>query len=116
MSQYVLGSDAVLDLEEIWDYIAADSTDAADRWIAKLFDAIERIADMPGVGHRREDLTAYPVLFWPVGTYLIISTARNRAGRSRLWPSHKGRGTSRHFYAGACTERKAPRWAALHKG
>jgi plasmid stabilization system protein ParE len=26
----------------------------------------------PGLGHRREDLTTYPVLFWPVGAYLII--------------------------------------------
>src|ERR1039458_3485085 len=32
VSQYVLGADAVLDLEDIWDYIATDSTDAADRW------------------------------------------------------------------------------------
>jgi len=27
---------------------------------------------MPGIGHRREDLTAYPVLFWTAGAYLII--------------------------------------------
>ena len=26
----------------------------------------------PGVGHRREDFTSYPVLFWPLGAYLII--------------------------------------------
>jgi plasmid stabilization system protein ParE len=43
VSGYVLGSDAVLDLEDIWEYIAADSIDAADRWIAKLFDAFETI-------------------------------------------------------------------------
>lgn len=27
---------------------------------------------MPGIGHWREDLTAYPALFWTVGKYLII--------------------------------------------
>jgi plasmid stabilization system protein ParE len=27
---------------------------------------------MPGIGHRREDLTAYPVQFRAVGAYLII--------------------------------------------
>jgi hypothetical protein len=27
------------------------------------------------MGHRREDLTRYPVLFWPVGAYLIIYRA-----------------------------------------
>ena len=75
MSRYVLGSDAVLDLEDIWDYIASDSIDAADRWIAKLFEAFEEIARMPGIGHRREGLTPYPVLFWTVGAYLIIYRA-----------------------------------------
>jgi plasmid stabilization system protein ParE len=77
VSQYILGSDAVLDLEDIWDYIAADSIDAADRWIGKLFDAFEEIARMPGIGHRREDLTEYPVRFWTVGAYLIIYRAAN---------------------------------------
>ncbi|MGA3074230.1 MAG: type II toxin-antitoxin system RelE/ParE family toxin [Bryobacteraceae bacterium] len=79
MSNYILGPDADLDLDDIWEYIAADSIDAADRWIAKVFDAFEAIGRMPGIGHKREDLTAYPVLFWPVGSYLIIY--RTRADR-----------------------------------
>jgi plasmid stabilization system protein ParE len=72
MTGYVLGNDAAIDLEEIWGYIAADDVDAADRWIGKLFDAFEALGNAPGMGHKREDLTAYPVLFWPVGNYLII--------------------------------------------
>jgi len=28
-----------------------------------LFDAFEALGQMPGMGHRREDLTSYPVLF-----------------------------------------------------
>ncbi len=36
MSGYVLSAAAELDLDEIWGYIAADSLDAADRWIGKL--------------------------------------------------------------------------------
>jgi plasmid stabilization system protein ParE len=59
----------------IWEYIARDNLDAADRWIAKLFDAFEGLAQTPGLGHRREDLTSYPLLFWPVGAYLIIYRA-----------------------------------------
>jgi plasmid stabilization system protein ParE len=39
--KYVLGSAALLHLEAIWEYIATDSIEAADRWIAKLFDAFE---------------------------------------------------------------------------
>jgi plasmid stabilization system protein ParE len=68
VSNYILGPDAALDVDDIWEYIAADSTGAADQWIAKLFDAFEAIARVPGIGHKREDLTAYPVLFWPVGS------------------------------------------------
>ncbi|MBI5281150.1 MAG: type II toxin-antitoxin system RelE/ParE family toxin [Candidatus Solibacter usitatus] len=58
MSGYVLSADADLDLDDIWEYIAADSVDAADRWISKLFDAFEAPGRTPGMGHRREDLTA----------------------------------------------------------
>jgi plasmid stabilization system protein ParE len=72
VNQYVLNVDAEQDLNEIWEYIADDSIDAADRWIAKLFDAFESLAQSPGIGHKREDLTALPVLFWPVGAYLIL--------------------------------------------
>jgi plasmid stabilization system protein ParE len=72
VNKYVLNVDAEQDLNEIWEYIADDSIDAADRWIAKLFDAFESLAQFPGTGHKREDLTAFPVLFWPVGAYLIL--------------------------------------------
>jgi plasmid stabilization system protein ParE len=39
VKEYVLSVDAELDLDEIWDFIAQDSIEAADRWIEKLFDA-----------------------------------------------------------------------------
>ncbi len=47
MSRYVLSVDAEFDLDGIWEYIAADSIDAADRWIAKLFDALEALGRTP---------------------------------------------------------------------
>jgi plasmid stabilization system protein ParE len=72
MSPYVLGVDAEKDLDEIWEQIASDSVDAADRFVARLFAAFEALARHPGRGHIREDLTSLPVLFWPVGNYLII--------------------------------------------
>jgi plasmid stabilization system protein ParE len=78
VSGYVLSADADFDLDEIWEYIAADNLDAADRWIEKLFDAFDALGQAPGLGHRREDLTPYPVLFWPVGAYLIIYRADRR--------------------------------------
>jgi plasmid stabilization system protein ParE len=72
MSRYVLSVAAELDLDEIWEYIAQDNLDAADRWTGKLFDAFDSLAQTPAMGHKREDLTQYPVLFWPVGAYLIL--------------------------------------------
>ena len=73
--KYTLGTAACQDLDDIWDYIARDSVDAADRWIAKLFAAFEALGATPGMGHKRDDLTSYPVLFWPVGAYLILYRA-----------------------------------------
>ena len=43
MSGYVLSAGADLDLDDIWEYIAADSVDAADSWIGKLFGLLSRI-------------------------------------------------------------------------
>jgi plasmid stabilization system protein ParE len=77
MKAYVLSAEAELDLDEIWDFIAQDSIDAADRWIAKLFEAFEKIAQTPGMGHMRKDLTSFPVFFWPVGAYLVLYRVQN---------------------------------------
>jgi len=75
---YVLAKDAELDLGDVWDYIATDSMEAADRWIANLFDAFEALGRTPGMGRKREGLTPYPVLFWPVGAYLVVYRAERR--------------------------------------
>jgi plasmid stabilization system protein ParE len=77
VNKYVLNVDAEQDLNEIWDYIGEDSIEAADRWIDKLFDAFGSLAQSPGIGHKREDLTVLPVLFWPVGAYLVLYRVRS---------------------------------------
>lgn len=92
MSGYILSVDADFDLDDIWEYIAADNLGAADRWIEKLFDAFEALGQAPGMGHRREDLTSHAVLFWPVGALprdLPRSTPshRDRRGHARF-PRH----------------------------
>jgi plasmid stabilization system protein ParE len=75
MSAYILSEDADLDLDDIWEYIAQDNVDATDRWIGKLFDAFEAVGRATGIGHKCEDLTDHPVLFFPEGAYLIIYCA-----------------------------------------
>jgi plasmid stabilization system protein ParE len=75
MTAYILAPEALQDLQELWDYIATENLDAADRMIDTLFAAFERLAAMPGLGHRREDLTDRPLRFWTVDTYLVIYRA-----------------------------------------
>jgi plasmid stabilization system protein ParE len=62
VKKYVLSAAAELDLEAIWEDIAQDNIDAADRWIGKLFEAFDAIEQAPGIGHARADLTSFPVL------------------------------------------------------
>jgi antitoxin ParD1/3/4/toxin ParE1/3/4 len=78
MSGYVLTPEADEDLSGIWEYIAQDDIEAADRWDAKLRDAFKLLAGNPGLGHARKDLTDFPILFWPVGDYLILYRVRNK--------------------------------------
>jgi plasmid stabilization system protein ParE len=70
-SRYVLHPEALRDLEDIWEYIAQDNPDAADRVIDELFNALDTLAASPRVGLRRPDLTSRPLRFWPVRSYLI---------------------------------------------
>jgi plasmid stabilization system protein ParE len=75
MTRYILAPEALQDLQELWNYIATENLDAADRMIDTLFAAFERLAAMPGLGHRREDLTDRPLRFWTVDAYLVIYRA-----------------------------------------
>jgi plasmid stabilization system protein ParE len=72
MTRFRLSPEATQDLIDIYEYIAQDGVDAAERVRAEIYDAILGLAAMPGQGHRREDLTSQPVLFWPVRSYQII--------------------------------------------
>jgi plasmid stabilization system protein ParE len=75
MTPYILAPEALQDLQELWDYIATENLDVADRVIDTLFVAFERLAAMPGLGHKREDLTDRPLRFWAVDAYLVIYRA-----------------------------------------
>lgn len=72
MSKYNVTEEADHDLHEIWEYIAQDDIEAADRWDLRLRGAFEVLARNPGAGHSRRDLTDTSVLFWPLSAYLII--------------------------------------------
>ncbi len=72
MSRFVLTAPAERDLTDIWDYIAADNLEAADRVLDAMDAAFRRLAAQPGLGHYREDLADKTVRFDAVYSYLIV--------------------------------------------
>ncbi len=72
MKRFELARRAFQDLQEIWEYVSTDSLDAADRLLEEFYREFQRLAEMPRIGHKREDLTARDVRFWALYSYLII--------------------------------------------
>lgn len=65
MRGYTLSPEAEEDLFQIWLYLAEEaSLEIADRIESGLYEAFEMLAKNPGLGHKRTDLTKYPVLFF----------------------------------------------------
>lgn len=71
MSAFVLHPDALTDLTEIWEFIAADNPGAADRVLEEIREAIRALIPFPQAGHARSDLTSQPLRFHPVRDFLI---------------------------------------------
>jgi toxin ParE1/3/4 len=69
--KFELARRALGDLQDIWEFVSEDSFGAADRLLDEFYRAFDQLAEMPGMGHRRQDLTNRDVLFWPVHSYLI---------------------------------------------
>jgi plasmid stabilization system protein ParE len=71
MSKFVLHPEANSDLSDIWEYIAADSFDAADRVLEEIYESINSLVRFPHQGHSRPDLTSRPLRFQAVREYVI---------------------------------------------
>jgi plasmid stabilization system protein ParE len=71
MSSFVFHPDAARDLDEIWEYIAADSLPAADRVADDIYRGIREVAAFPRSGFLRADLTSRPLTFRIVRDFLI---------------------------------------------
>jgi antitoxin ParD1/3/4/toxin ParE1/3/4 len=82
MSGYALHPEAYNDLDDIREYIADDSPDAADRVITEIFDAVRGILPFPHSGYRRPNLTSRPLRFKLVRQYVIAYAPdqKNRFG------------------------------------
>jgi plasmid stabilization system protein ParE len=71
MNAFVLHPEAYADLDEIWEYIASDNLDAADRVRDEFYEAVRALVAFPHSGHRRPDLTARPLRFQTMREYVI---------------------------------------------
>lgn len=70
-SGYALHPEAFDDLDDIRDYIAQESPDAADRLMGEIFDTIRGLVPFPHQGHQRPDLSSRLLRFILVREYLI---------------------------------------------
>ncbi len=71
MSGYVFHPEAYADLDDIWEFIAEDNPNAADRVLAEIFESIRGLVPFPHQGHRRSDLTSRPLRFHTVRDFVV---------------------------------------------
>ena len=65
MDPFQLTEDAIVDIDAIWLFLLEkDGVGAADRIVTELFKSFYKLAEIPNVGHRRNDLTSWHVLFY----------------------------------------------------
>lgn len=72
MADVEISGPARRDLREIHRWIAQDDPVAADRVLSDLRDAVTRLAEMPGLGHVRDDLADETLRAWTVHRYVVI--------------------------------------------
>ncbi len=73
MKSYRVAPYAEADLKQTWRYLLGEAGLAvANRIQGELVEAFEGLADAPGKGHRRSDLTNSDVLFFSVYQYMIV--------------------------------------------
>ncbi|MGB7548504.1 MAG: type II toxin-antitoxin system RelE/ParE family toxin [Terracidiphilus sp.] len=66
---YQLTPRALNDLDDIWNYIAEDSMDAANRVESAILGACSSLARLPLLGSKRSEITSLPVRFWAVTSF-----------------------------------------------
>lgn len=80
MGIYILSPEAEEDIFEIWRYLAEEvSGDFANRVESELFDDFNLLAGEPGLGHKRQDLSLAPVLFFRAFPYQYMILYRPKS-------------------------------------
>jgi len=60
---YDFHPEALIDLDDIWEFIAPDSIDAADRVVSEILEAVAGLVPFLHRGFKRPDLTSRPMRF-----------------------------------------------------
>jgi plasmid stabilization system protein ParE len=90
VKRYLVAPEAEGDLRQIWRYLLGEAgLGVANRIQGKLVDAFEGLADVPGKGRKRPDLTSRDVLFFSVYQYMIVY--RSGVGGDRRRPAWQTR-------------------------
>lgn len=73
MKRYLVAPGAQDDLRQVWRYLfEVAGFEVAEKIEGEFFDVFQGLADVPGKGHKRSDLTARGVLFFVVYQYMIV--------------------------------------------
>ena len=73
MSSYIVLPLADEDIFEVWRYLYERAgVEVANRVESEFYAAFDVLAQNPRIGHKRSDLTSYPVLFFTVYSYMIV--------------------------------------------
>ena len=100
MSGFVLHPEAYQDLDELWEYIAADNSEAADRILDEIYTAIQTLVSFPQVGHIRPDLAPSPIRFLVVRSICSFTLlTKNLCSCLRFFTAAVIRGLWRRFCA-----------------
>ena len=70
---YIVSPQAEEDIFGVWRYLYERAgIEVANRVESELYAAFDALAQNPRIGHKRSDLTSYPVLFFTVYSYMVV--------------------------------------------
>lgn len=97
---FLLTTQAMEDLDDIWWFIERDNREAADRMEAAILATCRRLAEYPLIGHHRRDITPLPVRFWtlpkyPIRYHLPSGDQAAASGGYSSWEAGHGRDLER---------------------
>jgi plasmid stabilization system protein ParE len=69
--RFRLTPEAPADLREIQLDIATDNPDVAERLRSEFYEALQRLAQAPGIGHYHEEPLGPRYLFWNFYSYVV---------------------------------------------